>query len=57
MSYEAGVLLVPKFVSNNDHFDLKEDKLVLPYDTPLTNYEDGDTPFFMDLLEEYAAKC
>lgn len=56
MSYEAGVLLLPKFVLENEqaHFDLRQDKVILPYDLPLTKYEDDDTPFFMDLLEEYA---
>ena len=55
MSYEAGVLLLPKFVLNDVEkvFDLGSDKCLLPYDWPLTPYEEDDSPFFMDYLEEY----
>ena len=54
MSYEAGVMLLPKFLLENcDHFDLSQDGLILPFDHPLTPYEDSDDPFFMDYLEEY----
>ena len=57
MSYEAGVLLLPKFLKDHkakeEFFDLrKENKLVLPYDCPLHKYNDSDRPFFMDDLEE-----
>lgn len=49
MSYEAGVLLLPQFVVNKDTFEL-EHHPVLPYDVPLTKYQDSDTPWFMDYL-------
>ena len=49
-SYEAGVLLLPRFVTNQTHFDLDGDKFILPYDLPVSRYEDSDWPFFYDLL-------
>ena len=52
MSYEAGVLLLPKFVNSEEYFDLKQDEFILPYDLPLKKYSDSDTPFFMDDLDE-----
>ena len=53
MSYEAGILLVPKFLTNEDFFDLqKVSQSLLPYDWPLQRYNDSDTPFFMDDLDE-----
>ena len=54
MSYEAGVLLLPKFLNETkeEFFDLKKDEFVLPYDLPLEKYNDSDTPFFMDDLDE-----
>ena len=55
MSYEAGVLLVPKYVLNDvsKDFNLLSENLIVPYDFPLTKYEDEDSPFFFDYLEEY----
>ena len=50
MSYEAGVLLLPKFVTNEMHFDLEQNKLILPYDVPITRYAENDGPFFYDYL-------
>jgi hypothetical protein len=44
MSYEAGVLLLPKFVSLTQHFDLgatQKNGLMLPYDLPLSPYKAG----------------
>ena len=51
-SYEAGVLLLPKFVLSpeKEHFDLKAVKL--PFDVPLTRYADDETPWFMDYLRQ-----
>jgi len=56
MSWEAGVLLLPKFVHNDitKDFDIKQsDNLILPYDWPLTEYGDDDSPFFYDYLEDH----
>ncbi len=57
MSYEAGVLLLPSFVlgPQAEYFELDADpsKLILPYDLPLTKYENDDTPFFFDLLLDH----
>eukprot|EP00095_Tigriopus_kingsejongensis_P004158 maker-scaffold1541_size36691-snap-gene-0.12 protein:Tk04158 transcript:maker-scaffold1541_size36691-snap-gene-0.12-mRNA-1 annotation:"tyrosyl-dna phosphodiesterase" len=51
MSYEAGVLFVPKFVTGEEFFDLTGDKsLPLPYDMPLTRYGPDQDPWFMDYL-------
>ncbi len=58
MSFEAGVLLLPKFVNKNgslEHFDLggEDSNVILPYDLPLIKYDDSDSPWFMDYLESY----
>ncbi|KAG7167392.1 Tyrosyl-DNA phosphodiesterase 1-like [Homarus americanus] len=51
-SYEAGVLLLPKFVNDNTEFELGSPSspscLSLPYDVPLRPYPDGATPWFMN---------
>ena len=54
MSYEAGVLLLPKFVlgDNEETFDLSQNRVLLPYDVPLTKFSDEDVPFFYDFLIE-----
>ena len=52
MSYEAGVLLLPKFVKGGEElFDVSE--LNLPYDLPLTPYgSTAEGPWFMDYLRD-----
>jgi len=52
MSYEAGVLLLPKFVkSNAEFFDVAE--MNLPFDLPLTPYgTTAEGPWFMDYLRD-----
>lgn len=54
MSFEAGVLLLPRFITGEDHFDVSCEKLLIPYDLPLVKYASDDTPFFYDLLLESA---
>lgn len=50
MSYEAGVLFLPKFVTpGKDCFELGKD-FRLPYDVPLEQYKHSETPWFMDIL-------
>ena len=51
MSFEAGILLVPKFViEGSEYFDLEQEKVILPYDATLQKYDNDDVPFFYDLL-------
>ncbi|XP_038221458.1 probable tyrosyl-DNA phosphodiesterase [Zerene cesonia] len=53
MSYEAGVLLLPKFVINEDFFPLTGDakkKLIIPYDIPPTKYTSDMSPWVSDYL-------
>ncbi|XP_049883288.1 probable tyrosyl-DNA phosphodiesterase [Pectinophora gossypiella] len=53
MSYEAGVLFLPKFVINADFFQLDpnaSDRLVVPYDLPPTKYTPDMTPWVQDYL-------
>jgi tyrosyl-DNA phosphodiesterase-1 len=52
MSYEAGVLLLPKFVNGKESFDLSGEELILPYDLPETKYDNTDTPWFWNYLNE-----
>ncbi|TRY77996.1 hypothetical protein TCAL_04219, partial [Tigriopus californicus] len=49
MSYEAGVLFLPQFVTGQAWFNL-ENQFNLPYDWPLKKYEAGVKPWFMDYL-------
>lgn len=55
-NYEAGVLFLPKFIVNNDYFQMHaeegNDVPVFPslYDIPLTPYGCDDTPFLSDIL-------
>ncbi|XP_075217097.1 tyrosyl-DNA phosphodiesterase glaikit [Lycorma delicatula] len=54
MSYEAGVLFLPKFLVNKDtlpiHNDTAEGVPVfpMPYDLPLTPYKKSDIPWFFE---------
>lgn len=51
-SYELGVLLLPKFVTEGSAFSLGPSgtpgQLTLPYDLPLTPYRPGASPWFMN---------
>lgn len=53
MSYEAGVLFLPRFIINKDFFPLDErctDRLILPYDIPPIKYTDDMSPWVSDYL-------
>uniref|UniRef100_A0A1B0DJS2 PBZ-type domain-containing protein n=1 Tax=Phlebotomus papatasi TaxID=29031 RepID=A0A1B0DJS2_PHLPP len=57
MNYEAGVLFLPKFVTQTDTFPLDGSSIAakvfpMPYDIPLTPYGLDDSPFLMDYLHE-----
>ncbi|XP_053973782.1 probable tyrosyl-DNA phosphodiesterase [Hylaeus volcanicus] len=57
MSYEAGVIFIPKFIiKGSTTFPIKEEEagvpvFPIPYDRPLTKYEPGDKPFVMDIFD------
>nr|XP_026499512.1 probable tyrosyl-DNA phosphodiesterase [Vanessa tameamea] len=53
MSYECGVLFLPRFVINQDFFPLQENaknRLIIPYDVPPTKYTSKMSPWFSDYL-------
>ncbi|XP_047518900.1 probable tyrosyl-DNA phosphodiesterase [Pieris napi] len=52
MSYEAGVLLLPRFVINEDLFPLsdKTHRLIIPYDIPPIKYTSDMSPWVSDYL-------
>ncbi|XP_046686280.1 probable tyrosyl-DNA phosphodiesterase [Homalodisca vitripennis] len=56
LSYEAGVLFLPKFVVGSNSFPIKEEVagdmpvFPMPYDLPLTPFSSRDVPWFMDNL-------
>ncbi|KAL0808371.1 hypothetical protein ABMA28_012853 [Loxostege sticticalis] len=53
MSYEAGVLFLPKFVINEDFFPLEpgaNNRLVIPYDIPPIKYTSDMSPWVSDYL-------
>ncbi|XP_063390909.1 probable tyrosyl-DNA phosphodiesterase [Cydia fagiglandana] len=53
ISYEAGVLFLPRFVINEDFFPLEPNapnRLVIPYDIPPTKYTSDMQPWVMDYL-------
>ncbi|XP_052743540.1 probable tyrosyl-DNA phosphodiesterase isoform X3 [Bicyclus anynana] len=53
LSYEAGVLLLPRVTINEDFFSLEEgaaQRLVIPYDLPPTKYSPDMTPWLSDAL-------
>ncbi|XP_028170925.1 probable tyrosyl-DNA phosphodiesterase isoform X2 [Ostrinia furnacalis] len=53
MSYEAGVLFLPKFVINEDFFPLEpgaKNRLIIPYDIPPTKYTSDMSPWVSDYL-------
>lgn len=54
-NYEAGVLFLPKFMTNSEYFSMDASDQTTPvfpslYDIPLTQYTANDTPFFADFL-------
>ncbi|XP_026725567.1 probable tyrosyl-DNA phosphodiesterase [Trichoplusia ni] len=53
MSYEAGVLFLPSFVINQDYFPLQKqakNRLIIPYDFPLTKYTADMSAWVSDYL-------
>ncbi|CAH2101303.1 unnamed protein product [Euphydryas editha] len=53
MSYECGVLFLPRFVINEDFFPLHENaknRLIIPYDIPPTKYTGSMSPWVSDYL-------
>ncbi|XP_045457203.1 probable tyrosyl-DNA phosphodiesterase [Melitaea cinxia] len=53
MSYECGVLLLPRFVINEDSFPLQEgakNRLIIPYDIPPIKYTGSMSPWVSDYL-------
>ena len=60
-SYEAGVLLLPRFTHGLSHQKYavtaesatKPAELVLPYDLPLTEYQPKDVPWVTDYFREF----
>lgn len=55
-NYEAGVLFLPKFVTNTNYFSMNDcdhstPVFQIPYDIPLTSYTTGDEPFLCDKKE------
>lgn len=65
LSYEAGVLFIPKFVVEDNVFSLETGSnqagagkrqeyqpFSLHYDLPLRAYKSGETPFFYDIFQE-----
>ncbi|EEB11205.1 tyrosyl-DNA phosphodiesterase, putative [Pediculus humanus corporis] len=56
MSYEAGVLFLPKLLINKNVFKIKkfgynsgnDDEFPIPYDIPLTSYQETDRLFLFD---------
>lgn len=54
-NYEAGVLYLPKYVTNTNYFSMDQSDATTPvfpslYDIPLTKYVVDDTPFLSDIL-------
>ena len=60
-SYEAGILLLPKFTHGESHYSYsvtaesvdKPAELVLPYDLPLTEHDSNDVPWVSECLTDY----
>lgn len=54
-NYEAGVMFLPKFVTQTSYFSMDESDQTTPvfpklYDIPLTKYAVDDSPFLSDVL-------
>ncbi|XP_013174288.1 PREDICTED: probable tyrosyl-DNA phosphodiesterase [Papilio xuthus] len=55
MSYEAGVLFLPKFIINQDLFPIDRNatnRLILPYDIPPIKYTSDMSPWVSDYLSK-----
>ncbi|XP_076236106.1 tyrosyl-DNA phosphodiesterase glaikit [Calliopsis andreniformis] len=55
MSYEAGVIFIPKFITGSTTFPIQEEEegtpvFPIPYDRPLLRYESGDKPFVTEFF-------
>ncbi|XP_076276415.1 tyrosyl-DNA phosphodiesterase glaikit [Lasioglossum baleicum] len=55
MSYEAGVIFIPKFITGSTTFPVHEEEknvpvFPIPYDRPLKKYEPGDKPFVTEFF-------
>ncbi|XP_076641218.1 tyrosyl-DNA phosphodiesterase glaikit [Halictus rubicundus] len=55
MSYEAGVIFIPKFITGSETFPVHEEEknvpvFPIPYDRPLKKYEPGDKPFVTEFF-------
>lgn len=56
MSYEVGVIFLPKFITNTTTFPIKEEEdpavpiFPIIYDLPLCRYDSNDKPFVSELL-------
>lgn len=59
MSYESGVVFVPKFITGKTTFPIGEEDdtgdkpFPIPYDLPLTRYGPNDKPFVSEFFEGY----
>ncbi|XP_011167132.1 probable tyrosyl-DNA phosphodiesterase isoform X1 [Solenopsis invicta] len=56
MSYEAGVVFIPKFITGTTTFPIEDEEdpavpvFPIPYDLPLCRYESSDRPFVSEFL-------
>nr|XP_012232123.1 PREDICTED: probable tyrosyl-DNA phosphodiesterase [Linepithema humile] len=56
MSYEAGVIFIPKFITKTTTFPIEEEEdpavpvFPIPYDLPLCRYDSSDKPFVSEFL-------
>ncbi|XP_028049621.1 probable tyrosyl-DNA phosphodiesterase isoform X2 [Monomorium pharaonis] len=56
MSYEAGIIFIPKFITGTTTFPIEDEEdpavpvFPIPYDLPLCRYESGDRPFVCEFL-------
>ncbi|XP_014207035.1 probable tyrosyl-DNA phosphodiesterase [Copidosoma floridanum] len=58
MNYEAGVVFIPKFITKQTTFPIKNSSspdvpvFRLPYDLPLTRYGSNDEPFVVEFMSD-----
>ncbi|XP_017766408.1 PREDICTED: probable tyrosyl-DNA phosphodiesterase isoform X2 [Eufriesea mexicana] len=55
MNYEAGVVFIPQLINGSTTFPIEEDEagvpvFPIPYDVPLTRYENDDKPFVTEFF-------
>ncbi|CAL1685319.1 unnamed protein product [Lasius platythorax] len=56
MSYEAGVIFIPKFITKTTTFPIEDEEdpavpvFPIPYDLPLRRYDSSDSPFVSEFL-------